>query len=189
MKKAIVLTIPHTGTHFTMYLINKVLGGNAVFSHFEPVAESLVTQTLRDFDPSNEVIVLPWRPDADVKVSWFNRTIGPAPRRNRTNTSEEYDKCWDVRDRLVSLLNQCGFMLFPIDKTPMRFQHVDNLRRAMGMGTPISRSDEETKFIGAWTRHKSWDPDAGLFRESPITRDDMKATMIKLKLKEKDSGT
>ncbi len=168
MKKAIILSIPHSGTHFLMHLCQNIIGFgnpeeiNVEYAHFQPTWEKVIRNRLENFNPHTEQIVIPYRPEQAVLDTWRAR-IEQKGADWWGSRIDEYDSCFDVKIKLTDLLNECGFMLFPIEKSPMRHAYCEWLRERL-----LGRLNvEDYRFIEEWPPAKSWDPASSAWRESP----------------------
>ncbi len=167
MKKAIILSIPHSGTHFMMHLCQNVIGFgnpeeiNVEYCHFQPLLGEIIRNRLENFNPHTEQIVIPYRPEPKIRATWKAR-LEQKGADWWGSRLDEYKECWDVKDSLANLLNETGFMLFPIEKSPMRHAYCEWLRERL-----LGRLNvEDYRFIEEWPPAKSWDIDNSCWRES-----------------------
>ena len=185
MKKAIILSIPHSGTHFMMHLCHNIIGAEVEFCHFQPLLDEIILNRLEKFNPHTEQIIIPYRPEPAVRATWKAR-LDQKGADWWGSRLDEYEKCWEIWHNLTDLLNKCGFILFPIEKSPMRHAYCEFLRERL-----LGRIDVEGyRFIEEWPPAKSWDIDNNRWRESPFyDLQETKQMMASSMLKEKENGT
>jgi hypothetical protein len=70
-KRAVVLSIPHSGTHFCCYLL-KLLGVDYRFNHFDKSGEGAIQKFVPTM-PKGVQVVIPIRPYNDILESWKAR--------------------------------------------------------------------------------------------------------------------
>jgi len=163
MKKAIILSIPHSGTHFMMHLCHNVIGAEVEYAHFQPTWESVIRNRLERFNPHTEQIVIPYRPEPVIRATWKTR-LEQKGADWWGSRLDEYHTCWETKDSMTELLNKCGFLFFPIEKSPMRHAYCELLRERL-----LGRIDVAGyRFIEEWPPAKSWDSDNNCWRESPF---------------------
>lgn len=71
-KKCVVLSLPHSGTHFAVWLLAEVLKLDVKFQHFHQTGYDQTNETLSNLPPGFPVIV-PYRLREDVEASWTKR--------------------------------------------------------------------------------------------------------------------
>ncbi len=181
--KAIVLTIPHSGTHFTMRLL-QLLKVEAEYTHFQKSWEHVIRERLENIR-DDERLILPFRPRANIKQTWINRINAKGADWFGTR-QDEYEECWDVRCNLMSLMSEIGFYVLPIVKSPLRWDHLDALEKWLESPALSSSSAKALhEYVEEWGRVRSWDNEKGVYRDDGILMPQRKKAM-KLLTEEKE---
>lgn len=173
--RAIVLSVPYSGTHFTMKLLS-LMGVEAEYTHFEPNWEYKIEARLLGMWPGERVI-LPYRPEVDIAKSWHDRNM----------VLREYHQAWDVKDRLMPLLSKVGFFMLPVERSMLRWEMVRALQTWLGVAHETELSSELFTFIKDWPRVASWDPVKNDWRDE--SKKQLSGLMSSRMLKENGNGT
>jgi len=183
-KSAIVLTIPHGGTHFAVMLL-QLMGVEVEYCHFQPQFEDRIRGRLENIQ-EDERVILTHRNEEAIHATWKNRLEAKGADWFGSRL-EEYDGCWETYDKLSPLLDEVGFFTLPIVKSASRFDLCDALRAYLNVGNfDIPTADKFYPFVMEWPRVKSWDPSKKDWRDENPKQ--LAVAMGRLLLKEKENA-
>jgi len=157
VNRAVVLSVPHNGTHFTVWLLQEVLGITTEYCHMEPAHEERIQKRLAVMR-RGECIVVPVRFRDSVMRSFMARR-GHAP---------DFDANYEVFESLLPWLAMHRLMFLPVEDIGQKLKLMWRLAEFLGLN---GLKESQLEFGRRWPVVRSYDADTRGFRDCEIDLD------------------
>lgn len=143
MKPIILLTVPHTGTHTMMYLLNVLGNAKTYHSHITKADKAKLTY-LFNLDLSDAVIIYTHRNRDDHQESWDERY-------STTRIDKALDEHYSVQDWALKKFDQSDWRIFHLNiNQPRHHRHA-----VIGMAcleAEVPYTPEMQAFVELWPK-------------------------------------